>query len=181
MAICRLASSCRVLHNRRRAKKGKVVVGAMKTASRDDEHTWRDAVHQKLTKYLSESLNFVKKMPSQVSFEVLGNKMNHFQRLNEVKELKIFFFAQCANTRKQASIEQATVAMRCLGANSPESRRRVAPIGHVSAAHSRHVSDVTNGTLNKAVTSMSESGFHYFGEKKSAWFRAGMGGVSTKR
>ena len=30
-------------------------------------------------------------------------KMNHFQRLNEVKELKIFFFAQRANTRKQAS------------------------------------------------------------------------------
>ena len=30
-------------------------------------------------------------------------KMNHFQRLNEVKELKIFFFAQRANTWKQAS------------------------------------------------------------------------------
>ena len=29
--------------------------------------------------------------------------MNHIQRLNEVKELKIFFFAQRANTRKQAS------------------------------------------------------------------------------
>ena len=29
--------------------------------------------------------------------------MNHFQRLNEVKELKIFFFTQRANTRKQAS------------------------------------------------------------------------------
>ena len=29
--------------------------------------------------------------------------MNHFQHLNEVKELKIFFFAQRANTRKQAS------------------------------------------------------------------------------
>ena len=29
--------------------------------------------------------------------------MNHFQRLNEVKELKIFFFAQRAKTRKQAS------------------------------------------------------------------------------
>ena len=29
--------------------------------------------------------------------------MNHFQRLNEVKWLKIFFFAQRANTRKQAS------------------------------------------------------------------------------
>ena len=30
-------------------------------------------------------------------------KMNHFQRLNEVKELKFFFFAQRVNTRKQAS------------------------------------------------------------------------------
>ena len=29
--------------------------------------------------------------------------MNHFQRLNEVKELKIFFFAQRSNTRKQES------------------------------------------------------------------------------
>ena len=29
--------------------------------------------------------------------------MNHFQRLNEVKELKIFFFVQRANTRKQTS------------------------------------------------------------------------------
>ena len=29
--------------------------------------------------------------------------MNHFQRLNEVKELKIFFSSQRANTRKQAS------------------------------------------------------------------------------
>ena len=29
--------------------------------------------------------------------------MNHFQQPNEVKELKIFFFAQRANTRKQAS------------------------------------------------------------------------------
>ena len=34
---------------------------------------------------------------------MLSKKMNHFQRLNEVKELKIFFFAQRANTRKQAS------------------------------------------------------------------------------
>ena len=49
--------------------------------------------------------------------------MNHFQRLNEVKELKIFFFAQ---TREytEAGIEQATLAMRCLGTNSPERRRR---------------------------------------------------------
>ena len=29
------------------------------------------------------------------------SKMNHFQRLNKVKELKIFFFAQRANTRSR--------------------------------------------------------------------------------
>ena len=34
-------------------------------------------------------------------------RMNHFQRLNEVKELKICFFAQRANTRKQASSSDA--------------------------------------------------------------------------
>ena len=45
--------------------------------------------------------------------------MNHFQRLNEVKELKILFFAQRANTQKQA-----IVAMPRLGANSPEPRKR---------------------------------------------------------
>ena len=32
-----------------------------------------------------------------------------------------------------------TVAMRCLGANSPEPRRRAVPGWNVSAAHSRHV------------------------------------------
>ena len=57
--------------------------------------------------------------------------MNHFQRLNEVKELKIFFFAQRKYT--EASIEQATVAMRCLGANSPEPHRRVVPGSDTSA------------------------------------------------
>ena len=36
-------------------------------------------------------------------FRRCERNMNHFQRLNEVKELKIFFFAQRANTRKQAS------------------------------------------------------------------------------
>ena len=52
--------------------------------------------------------------------------MNHFQRLNEVKGLKIFFFAQtCEYT--EAGIEQVTVAMRCLGANGPEPRKRAVP------------------------------------------------------
>ena len=39
-----------------------------------------------------------------IGFKLIYRKeMNHFQRLNEVKELKILFFAQRANTRKQAS------------------------------------------------------------------------------
>ena len=44
--------------------------------------------------------------------------MNHFQRLNEVKELKIFFFAQRANTRKQASSSDALAptVQNCAGA-----------------------------------------------------------------
>ena len=69
--------------------------------------------------------------------------MNHFQRLNEVKELKIFFFAHAQREYTKAGMEQATVAMRCFCANSPEPRRpaaRGARIGHVSAAHGRHVS-----------------------------------------
>ena len=44
-----------------------------------------------------------------VSFARTSKSMNHFQRLNEVKELKIFFFAQRANTRKQASSSDALV------------------------------------------------------------------------
>ena len=49
--------------------------------------------------------------------------MNHFQRLNEVKELKKFLF-RATREYTEAGIEQAIVAMRRLGANSPESRRR---------------------------------------------------------
>ena len=37
----------------------------------------------------------------------LPQQMNHFQRLNKMKELKTFFFAQRANTRKQASSSDA--------------------------------------------------------------------------
>ena len=32
-------------------------------------------MHQKLTKYLSKSADFVEKMPSQFSFEILGNEI----------------------------------------------------------------------------------------------------------
>ena len=44
--------------------------------------------------------------------------MNHFQRLNVVKESKIFFFAQRANTRKQAlsSDALAPTVQNCAGA-----------------------------------------------------------------
>ena len=60
-------------------------------------------------------------------------KMNHFQRLNEVKQSKFFFFAKRANTRKQASSSDAlapTVQNRA-GAqcpNVPPEHRRPAAI-----------------------------------------------------
>ena len=53
-------------------------------------------------------------------------RMNHFQRLNEVKELKNFLF-RATREYTEAGIEQATVALRCLGDNSPEPRRRAVP------------------------------------------------------
>ena len=58
-------------------------------------------------------------------------KMNHFHRLNEVKELKFSFSRNAEYT--EAGIEQATVAMRCFGANSPEPRRRAVPKCHAWA------------------------------------------------
>ena len=56
----------------------------------------------KLRKFLEKVVKkwegeWISKIPSTVL------EMNHFQRLNEVKELKIFFFTQRAKTRKQAS------------------------------------------------------------------------------
>ena len=57
--------------------------------------------------------------------------MNHFQRLIEVKELKIFFFAQRANTRKQASNRRPLPCDAM--ANSPEPRRRAVPVSSSSA------------------------------------------------
>ena len=55
---------------------------------------------------LRDKKNPLEGSPSGFKFSVTTminiNRMNHFQRLNEVKELKIFFFAQRANTRKQA-------------------------------------------------------------------------------
>ena len=53
----------------------------------------------------------------------LSAKMNHFQRLNEVKELKNFLF-RATREYSEAGIEQAIVTMRRLGANSPEPRKR---------------------------------------------------------
>ena len=80
----------------------------------------------------------------------LSVKMNHFQRLKEVKELKIFFFAQRANTRKQASSKrllpcdalaptaQNRASARCV--NDTSARRRPAAIyvrpGNGSISHS---------------------------------------------
>ena len=51
-------------------------------------------------------------MTDELSLGIVGSyfvrfaRMNHFQRLNEGKELNIFFFVQRANTRKQASSRQ---------------------------------------------------------------------------
>ena len=63
-------------------------------------------------------------------------KMNHFQRLNEVKELKILFFAQRANTRKQASSRRS---LPC-DAWAPTAQNRA------SAVRERHVSTQKTGS-----------------------------------
>ena len=51
----------------------------------------------------SRSSQMLLTVNSAVVFVMRTLRLNHFQRLNEVKELKILFFAQRANTRKQAS------------------------------------------------------------------------------
>ena len=67
----------------------------------------------------------------------IGVEMNHFQRLSEVKELKIFFFTQRANTRKQASSSDALVptVQNRAGARYPDDasvrRRPTAIYSHV--------------------------------------------------
>ena len=63
-------------------------------------------------------------------------EMNHFQRLNEVKELKIFFFAQRANTRKQATSRRS---LPC-DAWAPTAQNRA------SAVRERHVSTQKTGS-----------------------------------
>ena len=67
---------------------------------------------------------------SQQFFET-DRKMNHFQRLNEVKELKIFFFAQRENTQKKASSRRplpcdtlAPTVQNCAGAQCSERTRQ---------------------------------------------------------
>ena len=70
------------------------------------------------------------------SFANVSCEMNHFQRLNEVKELKIFFFAQRANTRKQASSRRS---LPC-DAWAPTAQNRA------SAVRERHVSTQKTGS-----------------------------------
>ena len=65
-------------------------------------------------------------------------KMNYFQRLNEVKEFKFSF--RTTREYTEAGIEQATVAMRCHGANSPEPRRRAVPRSDTSALRAANTS-----------------------------------------
>ena len=59
------------------------------------------------------------------------DKMNHFQRLNEVKELENFLF-RATREYTEANIKQAIVATRRLGANSPEPCKRAVREWHVS-------------------------------------------------
>ena len=56
-------------------------------------------------------------------------KNEPFQCLNKVKELKNFSLRE----HTEAGIEQATVAMQCHGANSPEPLRRAVPGSDTSA------------------------------------------------
>ena len=66
-------------------RKKKVGVRAMKTpAMSAPGRAGRGAVDQKFVKYLSESSNFVKKMPILFSFEILGNEMRDSQLCKEV-------------------------------------------------------------------------------------------------
>ena len=74
--------------------------------------------------------------------------INHFQWLNEVKELKIFFFVQRANTRKQASNRRplpcdamAPTVQNRAGARCPDrTRQRCAQ--HTSSTIQPHFPDL---------------------------------------
>ena len=77
MAICSGATKLSIDGERRKKKVG---VRAMKTpAMSAPGRAGRGAVDQKFVKYLSESSNFVKKMPTLFSFEILGNEMRDSQ------------------------------------------------------------------------------------------------------
>ena len=77
MAICSGATKLSIDGERRKKKVG---VRAMKTpAMSAPGRGGRGAVDQKFVKYLSESSNFVKKMPTLFSFEILGNEMRDSQ------------------------------------------------------------------------------------------------------
>ena len=65
------------------------------------------------------------------STDLLTVRMNHFQRLNEVKELKIFFSAQRANTRKQAS-SRRLLPCNALAPTAQNPRKRAVREWHVS-------------------------------------------------
>ena len=86
-------------------------------------------------------------------------KMNHFQWLNKVNELKIFFFAQRANTWKQASSRRLLPYAMPWRQQSRTAWARGARIGLVSASHSRHVSAEDQDLYNRtSLTSWAHLG-----------------------
>ena len=69
-----------------------------------------------------------------------GEENEPFSTAERSERVENFLF-HATREYTEAGIEQAAVAMQCLGANSPRTAQaRGAWIGHVSAAHSRHVS-----------------------------------------
>ena len=88
MAICSGATKLSIDGERRKKKVG---VRAMKTpAMSAPGRAGRGAVDQKFVKYLSESSNFVKKMPTLFSFEILGNEMRDSQLCNVYSSGELF-------------------------------------------------------------------------------------------
>ena len=106
-------------------RKEEVVVGAMKTVSR--ERTSWGAGNQKFVKYLSESSNFVKNMLSQLSFEVLGNEMHDSQLCKGYSTGGTFRFGTSSRRSKSAGILDAVV-QDANGVVSAENETKITPL-----------------------------------------------------
>ena len=68
---------------------------------------------------------FFHRLIERCEFRVLS-VMNHFSTAERSERVENFLF-RATREYTEAGIEQATVAVRCLGANSPEPRRRAVP------------------------------------------------------